>query len=224
MWELVKSGGWMMLPIILSSIAAAGIVIERLWTLRASRITPPHLLGQVWQWIQDKKLDSEKLKQLRADSPLGEILAAGLANSKHGREIMKECIEEAAARVIHDLERYLSALGSIAAMAPLLGLLGTVLGMIDIFGSFNSSGTTANAGVLAGGISKALICTASGLIVAIPAIFFHRFLQGRVDELVVGMEQQAIRLVEVVQGDRDVDLIDPKIDLKALAKAGSKKQ
>ncbi|WP_434677540.1 MotA/TolQ/ExbB proton channel family protein [Pseudomonas sp. R1-18] len=224
MWELVKSGGWMMLPIILSSIAAAGIIIERLWTLRASRITPPHLLGQVWQWIQDKKLDSEKLKELRADSPLGEILAAGLANSKHGREIMKECIEEAAARVIHELERYLSALGSIAAMAPLLGLLGTVLGMIDIFGSFNSSGTTANAGVLAGGISKALICTASGLIVAIPAIFFHRYLQGRVDELVVGMEQQAIRLVEVVQGDREVDLIDARVDLKALARAGSKKK
>ncbi|WP_177522979.1 MotA/TolQ/ExbB proton channel family protein [Pseudomonas sp. v388] len=224
MWELVKSGGWMMLPIILSSIAAAGIIIERLWTLRASRITPPHLLGQVWQWIQDNKLDSEKLKELRADSPLGEILAAGLANSKHGREIMKECIEEAAARVIHELERYLSALGSIAAMAPLLGLLGTVLGMIDIFGSFNSTGATANAGALASGISKALICTASGLIVAIPAIFFHRFLQGRVDELVVGMEQQAIRLVEVVQGDREVDLLNPKVDLKALARSGGKKK
>lgn len=224
MWELVKSGGWMMLPIILSSIAAVGIIIERLWTLRASRITPPHLVGQVWQWIQDKKLDKEKLKQLRADSPLGEILAAGLANSRHGREIMKECIEEAAARVIHDLERYLSALGSIAAMAPLLGLLGTVLGMIDIFGSFNATGNTANASVLAGGISKALICTASGLIVAIPAIFFHRYLQGRVDELVVGMEQEAIKLVEVVQGDREVDLNDPKIDIKAQARGEGRKK
>jgi biopolymer transport protein ExbB len=223
-WELVKSGGWMMLPIILSSIAAVGIIIERLWTLRASRITPPHLVGQVWQWIQDKKLDKEKLKQLRADSPLGEILAAGLANSRHGREIMKECIEEAAARVIHDLERYLSALGSIAAMAPLLGLLGTVLGMIDIFGSFNATGNTANASVLAGGISKALICTASGLIVAIPAIFFHRYLQGRVDELVVGMEQEAIKLVEVVQGDREVDLNDPKIDIKAQARGEGRKK
>lgn len=224
MWELVKSGGWMMLPIILSSIAAVGIIIERLWTLRASRITPPHLVGQVWQWIQDKKLDKEKLKQLRADSPLGEILAAGLANSRHGREIMKECIEEAAARVIHDLERYLSALGSIAAMAPLLGLLGTVLGMIDIFGSFNATGNTANASVLAGGISKALICTASGLIVAIPAIFFHRYLQGRVDELVVGMEQEAIKLVEVVQGDREVDLNDPKVDLKSQARGEGRKK
>ncbi len=224
MWELVKSGGWMMLPIILSSIAAVGIIIERLWTLRASRITPPHLVGQVWQWIQEKKLDQDKLKQLRADSPLGEILAAGLANSRHGREIMKECIEEAAARVIHDLERYLSALGSIAAMAPLLGLLGTVLGMIDIFGSFNATGNTANASVLAGGISKALICTASGLIVAIPAIFFHRYLQSRVDELVVGMEQEAIKLVEVVQGDREVDLNAPKIDLKAQARGEGRKK
>jgi biopolymer transport protein ExbB len=187
-WELVKSGGWMMLPIILSSIAAMAIVAERLWT----------------------QLNKEKLKELRANSPLGEILAAGLANSKHGREIMKECIEEAAARVIHELERYINALGTIAAMAPLLGLLGTVLGMIDIFSAFTGSGMTTNASVLAGGISKALITTAAGLMVGIPAVFFHRFLQRRIDELVVGMEQEAIKLVEVVQGDRDVDLAEGK--------------
>ncbi|WP_394561864.1 MotA/TolQ/ExbB proton channel family protein [Aquipseudomonas alcaligenes] len=205
MWELVKSGGWMMLPIILSSIVAAAIIAERLWTLRASRIAPPHLLGQVWLWIKEKKLTNDKLKELRANSPLGQVLAAGLANSKHGREIMKECIEEAAARVIHELERYLNALGTIAGMAPLLGLLGTVLGMIDIFSAFTGS-NMANASVLAGGIAKALITTAAGLFVAIPALFFHRFLQRRVDELVVGMEQEAIKLVEVVQGDRDVDL------------------
>ncbi|MOA32015.1 Biopolymer transport protein ExbB [compost metagenome] len=120
---------------------------------------------------------------------------------------MKECIEEAAARVIHELERYLNALGTIAGIAPLLGLLGTVLGMIDIFSAFIGN-STANASVLAGGISKALITTAAGLMVAIPALFFHRFLQRRVDELVVGMEQEAIKLVEVVQGDRDVDLAD----------------
>ncbi|WP_199275633.1 MotA/TolQ/ExbB proton channel family protein [Pseudomonas corrugata] len=204
MWELVKSGGWMMLPIILSSIAALGIVAERLWTLRASRVTPEHLLGQVWVWIKDK------LKELRSSSPLGEILAAGLANSKHGREIMKECIEEAAARVIHELERYINALGTIAAMAPLLGLLGTVLGMIDIFSAFTGSGVSTNASALAGGISKALITTAAGLMVGIPSVFFHRFLQRRVDELVVGMEQEAIKLVEVVQGDRDVDLAGSK--------------
>ncbi|MCC6077237.1 MotA/TolQ/ExbB proton channel family protein [Pseudomonas sp. GCM10022188] len=205
MWELVKAGGWMMLPIILCSIAALAISAERLWTLRPSRITPPNLLGQVWRWIQDKQLDAQKLKELRASSPLGEVLAAGLANSKHGREVMKECIEESAARVIHDLERYLNALGTIAAIAPLLGLLGTVLGMIEIFSGFMSSGMS-NAPVLAGGISTALITTAAGLMVAIPALFFHRYLQRRVDELVVGMEQEAIRLVEVVQGDREVDL------------------
>ena len=156
-------------------------------------------------WIKEKKLTNDKLKELRANSPLGQILAAGLANSKHGREIMKECIEEAAARVIHELERYLNALGTIAGVAPLLGLLGTVLGMIDIFSAFIGT-NMANAAQLAGGISKALITTAAGLFVAIPALFFHRFLQRRVDELVVGMEQEAIKLVEVVQGDRDVDL------------------
>ncbi len=205
MWELVKAGGWIMLPIILCSIVAAAIIAERLWTLRPSRVTPPHLLGQVWKWIKDKQLSNQKLKELRADSPLGEILAAGLANSKRGREIMKECIEEAAARVVHDLERYLNTLGTIAGIAPLLGLLGTVLGMIEIFSSFMGSGM-ANAPQLAGGISKALITAAAGLMVAIPALFFHRFLSRRVDELVVGMEQEAIKLVEVVQGDRDVDL------------------
>ena len=209
MWELVKAGGWMMLPIILCSIAAAGIIAARLWTLRPRRITPPNLLGQVWKWIKDKKLNNQKLKELRANSPLGQILAAGLANSRHGREIMKECIQEAAGRVIHDLERYLNALGTIAGIAPLLGLLGTVLGMIEIFSSFMGSGM-ANAALLAGGISTALITTAAGLMVAIPALFFHRYLQRRIDELVVGMEQEAIRLVEVVQGDRDVDIGEDK--------------
>jgi biopolymer transport protein ExbB len=204
-WELVKAGGWMMLPIVLCSVVALAIIAERLWTLRPSRVTPPHLLGQVWRWIQDKQLNSDKLKELRAESPLGQILAAGLANSKHGREVMKECIEEAAARVIHDLERYLNALGTIAGIAPLLGLLGTVLGMIEIFSSFMGSGM-ANAPQLAGGISTALITTAAGLFVAIPALFFHRYLQRRIDELVVGMEQEAIKLVEVLQGDREVDL------------------
>ena len=204
MWELVKAGGWMMLPIILSSITATAIIAERLWTLRASRVSPPHLLGQVWRWIKEKQLNGQKLKELRASSPLGEVLAAGLANSKHGREIMKECIEEAASRVIHELERYLNTLGTIAAMAPLLGLLGTVFGMIEIFSGFMDNGM-ANASALAGGIGKALVTTAAGLIVAIPAVFFHRYLLRRVDELVVAMEQEAIKLVEVVQGDREVD-------------------
>ena len=222
MWELVKAGGWMMLPIILCSIAVAAIVAERLWTLRASRVAPGHLLGQVWLWIREKQLTTQKLRELRQSSPLGEVLAAGLANSQHGREIMKECIEEAAARVIHDLERYLNALGTIAGIAPLLGLLGTVLGMIEIFSGFMGGGM-ANAPVLAAGISKALITTAAGLIVGIPALFFHRFLQRRVDELVVGMEQEAIKLVEVVQGDREVDLGEaPASEPRKARKEGGK--
>src|SRR5690606_39138283 len=143
-----KAGGRIVLPISIRSVTVAPIIVERFWTLRPLRVTPPHLLGLVWRWIKDKKLNHERLKELRANSPLGEILAAGLANSRHGREIMKECIEEAASRVIHELERYLNALGTIAGIAPLLGLLGTVLAMIDIFSAFTGSGM-ANAPLLA---------------------------------------------------------------------------
>ena len=204
MWELISAGGWLMLPIILSSVIAVAIVIERLWALRTSRVAPVSLLGQVWRWVKDGQLDAVKLKTLRADSPLGEILAAGLANSRHGREIMKECIQEAAGKVVHELERYLNTLGTIAAITPLLGLLGTVIGMIDVFSAIMAQGT-GNTGVLAGGISKALITTAAGLTVAIPAVFFHRFFVRRIDELVIAMEQEATKLVEVVQGNRDVE-------------------
>ncbi len=205
MWELIKSGGWIMLPIVLCSIIAVAIVIERLWTLRASRISPPNLLAQVWQWQQDQQMNHDKMTKLRAGSPLGQILAAGLANSRHGREMMKESIQEAGVKVVNELERYLTPLGTIAAITPLLGLLGTVLGMIEIFGAFMDSGM-ANAPQLASGIAKALVTTAAGLFVAIPAVFFHRFLQRRVDELVVNMEQEAIKLVEVVEGDRELEL------------------
>jgi len=204
-WELIKSGGWIMLPIVVCSIIAVAIVAERLWTLRPSRISPPHLLGQVWRWMQDQQMDQAKFQELRAGSPLGQILAAGLANSRHGRDIMKESIQEAGVKVVSELERYLTPLGTIAAITPLLGLLGTVLGMIEIFSAFMGSGM-ANAPQLAGGIAKALVTTAAGLFVAIPALFFHRFLQRRVDQLVVNMEQEAIKLVEVVQGDREVEL------------------
>ena len=205
MWELIKSGGWIMLPIVVCSIIAVAIVAERLWTLRSSRISPPHLLGQVWRWVQDKQMDQNKFQELRLGSPLGQILAAGLSNSRYGREIMKESIQEAGVKVVSELERYLTPLGTIAAITPLLGLLGTVLGMIEIFSAFMGSGM-ANAPQLAGGIAKALMTTAAGLFVAIPTLFFHRFLQRRVDQLVVNIEQEAIKLVEVVQGDREVEL------------------
>ena len=148
-------------------------------------------------------MDANRLKSLRSGSPLGEVLAAGVANAHHGREVMKECIQEAATKVSHVLERYLSTLGTIAAVSPLLGLLGTVIGMIDVFNAVMLQGT-GNTAVLAGGISKALITTAAGLTVAIPALFFHRFLVRRVDELVVAMEQEATKLVEVIQGQREL--------------------
>jgi biopolymer transport protein ExbB len=207
-WELISAGGWLMLPILVSSVIAVAIVIERLWTLRSGKIAPPSLLGQVWRWVKDGQMDAEKLKTLRADSPLGEVLAAGLANSRHGREIMKESIQEAAGKVIHEMERYLSTLGTIAAITPLLGLLGTVVGMIDVFSAIMTQGT-GNTAVLAGGISKALVTTAAGLTVAIPALFFHRFLLRRIDELVIAMEQEATKLVEVIQGNRDVEAASP---------------
>ncbi|WP_193075157.1 MotA/TolQ/ExbB proton channel family protein [Pseudomonas sp. FME51] len=204
MWELISAGGWLMLPIVLSSVVAVAIVFERLWALRSSRVAPANLLGQAWRWVKEGQLDATRLKSLRADSPLGEILAAGLSNTRHGREIMKESIQEAATKVIHELERYLNTLGTIAAITPLLGLLGTVIGMIDVFTAVMVQGT-GNTAVLAGGISKALITTAAGLTVAIPALFFHRFFVRRVDELVVAMEQEATKLVEAVQGNRDAE-------------------
>ncbi len=201
MFELVKSGGWLMLPILLSSVIAMAIVFERLWTLRPSRIAPRNTLSQVWKWIKNNDLDNKKVSNLKDESPLGEILAAGISNARYGREIMKESIEEAAGRVIHNLERYLNPLGTVAAVAPLLGLLGTVIGMIDVFTVIMLEGT-GNAGVLAGGISKALITTAAGLSVAIPTLIFHRYFLRRIEELVVTMEQEAIKLVEVLQGER----------------------
>ncbi|MBU2711556.1 MotA/TolQ/ExbB proton channel family protein [Zooshikella sp. RANM57] len=205
MFEIIKAGGWLMWPILICSVMALAISIERIWTLRATKIAPKHTLALVWKWIKNKQLDSKKLKELKSNSPLGEILAAGLANSKHGREIMKESISEAAARVIHELERYLNTLGTIAAIAPLLGLLGTVLGMIEVFNQIGAASAIGNVDSLAGGISKALITTAAGLTVAIPSLMFHRFFVRRVDELVVTMEQEATKLVEVVHGDREVD-------------------
>jgi len=203
--EILTSGGWLMLPIVVCSIAVIAISIERYWTLNPTKIAPRHQLGQVWKWIQENKLDSDKLRELRRSSQLGRILAAGLSNSRHGRDVMKDSIEEAASQVVHEMERYLGALGTIAAIAPLLGLLGTVIGMIKVFTALNLEGA-GNAAVLAGGISEALITTAAGLCVAIPAMMAHRFYVRRVDTLVVTMEQEAIKLVDALHSDRRVDV------------------
>ena len=190
-----------MVPIILCSIVSAAICIERFWTLRPGEIAPPNLLSQVWTWIRTNQMDAERLRELRAGSPLGQILAVGISNARRGRDPMKEAIEEVAGQVIHEMERYLNTLGTVAAVSPLLGLLGTVTGMIDVFTTIAVNGTD-NAALLAGGISAALITTAAGLTVAIPSLFFHRFFIRRIDELVVGMEQEAIKLVEVLNNDR----------------------
>ena len=203
MLEIIQSGGWVMVPIILCSVLALGIAAERFWTLRPGQIAPRDLLARVWGWMKNNQLDSARIKELRSAGPLGRVLAAGLINSRHGREIMKESIEETASHEIHGMERYMNALGTIAAVAPLMGLLGTVFGMIQVFSEIMSQGT-GQANLLAGGISEALVTTAAGLIVGIPALVCHRVLQRRVDNIVVFMEQEAIKLVDVLHGDREV--------------------
>lgn len=205
MFELLKAGGILMIPIVLCSILAMAIILERFWTLRVSRIAPKTTANELWRWIKRKEVNARKLKALQESSPLGRILASGLMNAKHGRDVMKESIEQEAAQVVHELERFLNPLGTIAAISPLLGLLGTVFGMIETFSQIQMVGI-GNAGNLAGGISQALITTAAGLTVAIPTLVCHRFFQRRVDQIVVSMEQEAIKLIEVVHGDREIEV------------------
>lgn len=201
MLDIIKSGGWLMFPILLCSVVALAIVAERFWTLRSRRLAPPGLVTQVREMVTKGGVDGARVRQLAGQSPLGRILATGLVNARHGREIMKESIVEEASMVVHDLEKFLNTLGTVAAITPMLGLLGTVVGMIDVFTAImvNGAGNTAE---LAGGISKALITTAAGLSVAIPAMFFHRFFVRRVDEITVEMEQQAVHLVDLMHGER----------------------
>ena len=202
--ELLVAGGWLMVIIVLSSVVALAICIERFYTLNPKKIAPPHLLATVWKQLKRGEMDAAKLKTLKQSSPLGRILAAGLGNAFHGREVMKESIQEAASHVVHDLERYLNTLGTIAAVAPLLGLLGTVLGMIRVFAEIMTQGT-GNASALAGGISEALITTAAGLTVAIPALIMHRYFTGRIDGIVVELEQETIKLVDALHSEENVD-------------------
>lgn len=202
MLEIATAGGWLMLPILICSVLSAAICVERLWTLNSQKLVPKHLLAQVWNWVRKDELDNKKLRDLRESSPLGQILAAGLVNARRGRDGMKQSIEEAAEHVVHDLERYLTALGTIASITPLLGLLGTVIGMIRVFTAIVVEGT-GNANVLAGGIAEALITTAAGISVAIPSLIFHRYFTRRVDHLVLVMEREASKLVDVMSEDRD---------------------
>jgi biopolymer transport protein ExbB len=206
MLEIVVAGGWVMFPIILCSILAAAIIIERLWTLKPARVVPRDLARRVWDLVSRDQLTPQTLQELRAGSPLGQILAAGLANRHLDRAVMKEGIEDTGRHVVHELERYLNTLGTIAAITPLLGLLGTVTGMIRTFSALTLGGVGDPAS-LAGGISEALITTAAGLMVAIPALIAYRYLRGRIDALVVQMEQEAIALVEALHRRQFLDTL-----------------
>ncbi len=204
MLELIQAGGWLMIPIIGCSVVALGIVLERLWTLRRKRIMPADLVARIRQLHRQGQLTNERVTALREGSPLGRILIAGLVNRHHSREVMKEAIEASGRQVIAELERYLNTLGTIAAVTPLLGLLGTVFGMIEVFSQIMNVGL-GQTGRLAGGISVALITTAAGLSVAIPSLMFHRYFIGKVNRLSIDMEEQAFKLVEVIQGLRESD-------------------
>lgn len=202
MLEILQKGGWLMIPIVACSVVSLAIICERFWALRASKILPDQLVPSIWNLHQKGVLDSRSIQSLSVSSPLGRVLAAGLTNRCHGREIMKESVEETGRQVVHELERFLNTLGTIASITPLLGLLGTVIGMIKVFAAIMSSGV-GDPTVLAGGISEALITTAAGLSVAIPTLMFYRYFRGVVDGLVVRMEDEAVKLIEMMHGDRE---------------------
>ena len=193
MIELIRAGGFLMIPIVICSVLITAIVIERLWTLDAKKVSPKNLVPQIWVWLKNDQLNSTKLKQLRESSPLGVILAAGLSSQKSGKDAMIESTETAASIVIHEMEYNIGTLGIVASICPLLGLLGTVTGMIQVFGETISSSPDTPS--LATGISSALITTAAGLIVAIPAYIFHRYFTRKIEVLILNLEQETSKLI-----------------------------
>jgi biopolymer transport protein ExbB len=197
MFEIVKAGGIIMVPLILCSIIAAAIILERLWTLQQRRVLPAEITDKVWRWVEHGQIQEKHIVALQHNSPLGRILAAGLMHQGRSRDVIKESIEDTGRHVVHELERFLNTLGTIAAISPLLGLLGTVLGMIRTFNAITEEGV-GNPAALAGGIAEALITTGAGLIVAIPALIAYRYLSGRVTELVIEMEKESMKLVQAM--------------------------
>lgn len=203
MFEVVKSGGWLMLPIILCSIISVAIVAERFWSLRRDKVLPRHLVADVWNRVKKGQFKKTDMEALGKESALGRILVAGLQCRGEGRDRIKESIEERGREVVHELERFLDTLGTIAAVSPLLGLLGTVLGMISVFNAITTHGV-GNPGALAGGISVAMITTAAGLLTAIPSLVFYRYFRRRVDSIVVEMEREAVKMVDVLHREGKV--------------------
>ena len=197
MWEIIRAGGGFMWPIVLCSITAVAIILERLWALQSSRVIPRDLGQKVWNWIESDQLNDEFIAALERNSPLGKLLAIGLANRNRPRELMVERLEDGGRHVVHELERFLNTLGTIAAVAPLLGLLGTVAGIIHAFNAITAGGL-GDPRLLSGGIGEALITTAAGLSVAIPSLIAYRFLRGKVERLVIQMEKEATKLVDAL--------------------------
>lgn len=202
MWEIILAAGWPIWPLIFASIIALAIIVERFWALRSEVVAPSNLLPEIQKWTAEEGVVvKEGLGKLAEHSLLGRIFASALANEKNSRLVMKESIEETGRTVAHDLEKYLSTLGTIATIAPLLGLLGTVIGMVELFGAFTADGGH-DVTKFARGISIALYNTAAGIIVALPAMVAYRFFRSKVEALLLDMEQQAIKLVEVLHGER----------------------
>lgn len=197
MLELIKAGGWVMVPILLLGVVSMAIVIERFWSLRRKEVLPPGLGEEVREWARGRQLDPSHIEVLRRNSPLGEILAAALDVRYRPRELIKERVEDVGRHVMHQMERFMNTLGTIASVSPLLGLLGTVFGMIQMFLKILTTGV-GDVNQLAGGIGQALISTAGGLCVAIPAVMFHRYFRGRIAEFVIDMEKQAIALLDTI--------------------------
>jgi biopolymer transport protein ExbB len=202
--EILMAGGWAMVPILICSAVALAIILERFWSLRQNTVAPPELGEQVRTWARTRKLDPSHIDTLSRNSPLGELLAAALSVRNRSREIIKERIEDAGRHVVHRLERYLNTLGTIALISPLLGLLGTVIGLIRMFLAVMVHGI-GNAQQMAGGIGEALVCTATGLVVAVPAYIFHRYFRSRVSGLVVVMEKEAIALLDELAAQQQPD-------------------
>lgn len=198
---MVKSGGWLMLPIILCSILSISIIAERFWSLRRERVLPRHLVATVWNSIKQGQLKKAEIEIIGKQSALGKIIAVGLLNRDQSRERIKESIEERGREVVHELEKFIDTLGTVASISPLLGLLGTVIGMIKVFTAITTHGV-GNPGALANGISQAMVTTAAGLIVAIISLIFYRFFRRRVDSIVVEMEREAIKMVDVLHNNR----------------------
>ncbi|CAN4278935.1 MotA/TolQ/ExbB proton channel family protein [Pseudoxanthomonas sp. LjRoot125] len=198
MLELVKAGGWPMIPLLLLGVLALGIVVERFWSLRRKEILPPGLGEEVRTWAARGQLEPAHIESLRRNSPLGELLAAALDVRNKPRDQIRERIEDTGRHLVHRMEKFLNALGSIASAGPLLGLLGTVVGMIQMFLGIQDSGV-GDVNALAGGIGKALVCAAAGMIVAIPALLFHRYFRGRVTGYVMEMEKEASALMDALE-------------------------